>query len=281
MFFKKEEVMKVLGLLFCVLFLLFPHLYADEQGSKKVSFDLEIRASAWAAPCHILKIDNIPLNLRLIPGDWYGRAIPQTSTTPRLLWSAMPASGGLAPQFTFNNRWGLRFGAFYSYPVSDAHKSSSGNTREVNSSGTTERGVGESLNYYATLYANQPRPGFFSEVELRRKSGHHLVLGYMFNPYKIVFEKGTDMFDSLEARSRQDLAAIDLHMPYFGIKWQNPDKSSDGAVMLSAGLIFNQTKIAPIGQGVKFQYLRPGLWVGVNLSTGLGWVAREIFSQGW
>lgn len=269
---------------FCILILFIPyfaHAREPQPQPKRVSFDLEIRGSAWAAPCHIWKIDNIPLSLRKIPGDWYDRAIPQTSTTPRLLWSFLPASVGLAPQFTFNNRWVLRLGAWYSYPVSDAHKSSSGNTREINSSGTTKRGVGKALDYYATLYRPQPRPGLFSEIELRRKSGRHLVSGYMFNPYKIVFEKGTDTYDSLKAYSRQDLAAIDLHMPYFGVKWQNPDNSSDGAVTVFAGLIFNQTKIAPIGQEVNFQYLKPGFWVGINFSTGLGWIIREVFSQGW
>lgn len=267
---------------FCILALLIPCLaQTEEPKPKKVSFDLEIRTSAWAAPCHILKIDNIPPALRKIPGDWYDRYIPWTSTTPRLLWSVMPASVGLAPQFTFNNRWALRLGAWYSYPISDAHKSSSGNTREINSSGTTKRGIGEALNYYATLYASQPRPGLFSEVELRRQSGHHLVFGYLFNPQKIVFESGTDTYNSLKAYYRQDLAAIDLHMPYFGVKWQNPKKSSDGAITIFAGLIFNRTKIAPIGEKVDFQYLKPGFWVGVNLSTGLGWVVREIFSQGW
>lgn len=261
--------------IFAIFALFIPCLaYAQEPKPRKASFDFEVRMSMWASPFYIQRIGNIPPTLRqLFPDE---PIIPSDSTTPRLLFTVGWAG---APQFTFNDRWALRFGAWYNIPSSIARRCNCGNTREINMHGTTERGYGERLVYYATLYRPQPRPGAFSEIELRRKSGHQLILGYLFNPVKIVLEEGTDTYDSLKAYERQDLASVDMHIPYFGVRWQDPNDPAWPGFTIFIGPVFNRARITPIARGIDFQFLKPGFVVGFNVSMSVVGIIREIRSQ--
>ena len=243
--FKKLTVTAVSLTVFC---------FGADQPTADPKFSLEWRVFTYSfnKPEIVPSADSVPLSLRQVPihkgdgGDGIrSLTIPDSHVD---LHNLHHIGTGFGFRVAPLKRLAIRAGAYYSATVNSGPRmDSSGNTREVNFGGTTQRGVGESLVYYSIGFSPTKFPSPYGEIEAKIGSNLYLSFGGSYTQYGISLDRGWDRYNELENWRNDKLGDIKIREPYVGIGFGD----EFGRVVFRAGPTFNSSSILPIAQGIK------------------------------
>lgn len=243
---------------------------SDKAKTKSVKFDLEVRGTIWGVPHYLPQISNVPAALRQIPGhkDDFpsGGAtitVPDASINPQQFVSV---GGAAAPGITIREKVSLRFGVNWGIPFSQsAHTGNTGNTREVNLQGTSERGTGRSLVYYSAQFSAARHPGVFGEVETKVSNRYSVLLGYRADYYDLTIERGWDRFNKLQRLDRRHFASGQMHAPYVGFRIFETQTAEPFSIAVFGGLVFTRLTPGPLAASASIGVTKPSVLLGVSI----------------
>lgn len=230
----------------------------------------EIRGLSQVVPGALGKVSNLPANIRTVPGHQgdpdagVPQLIPDSPVSAGAFTSAL---AGVGPQLRirrFSVQAGALFGVLgFPWP----HTASSGNTREVNQFGTTQRGVGTRLWYYAV--APHPRlfSGFYTEGETSVSQHCGVLGGYSRTLYDLQINSGWDRYDALEHYASYTIAQNTLQSFYAGLRI-GPPRSS---VLVLGGGDLQGSRVQPIAGDATIKLPAAGGFVSVGVSSRFGW----------
>ncbi|MBI2676901.1 MAG: hypothetical protein HYX21_03095 [Candidatus Yanofskybacteria bacterium] len=195
-------------------------------------FSLDWRFSIWGALFHISEIRNIPREYRLVPSikgtDCSSQPLGLTSIPLgcTLVFKQNINPGHLAllsfklvPKYSWNKNT-LRFGpSWTAFGFIPAAMIGSDNTSEDAGNGTTYRGTGRSLVYYASKARWSYIPGAVLEYE--RKTGDYRAwfAGIHLENYRLDIQRGVDSWDALTTRDHKSFAKILVVAPVIGKRY--------------------------------------------------------------
>ncbi len=150
-------------------------------------------------------------------------------------------------------------------------KNTTGNTKEVNQSGTQDRGTGTSLVYINGKATMVTKIGYLAEADVRVHKRFSLIGGYSVSEYDFAIARGYDRNDALEALDEKPYGRDKVKNPYFGVR-VNSDRLIEPAIvgfyllagpnMISTSPVpgigvspFDQTKWS-LRLGLSFGYIR-------------------------
>ena len=213
---------------------------------------------------------SLPLALRQVPGhkDDFSNppllTIPGNTVQPDTF--TLMGSLSIAPEIMFANRVSIRGGMMFDFNFDGAIKNSRDNTQEVNLHGGTERGVGESLVYYAVLtQVKKFEP--YAEIEGKIYGPVWLLVGAKRLSWDYVDERGYDRYDSLETQSTTSLTTVESTPVYGGIDFRFfDDDNLSASFLLLGGIATNSvTTIVPLSLAIQVSP-RHSSFAGVKLT---------------
>lgn len=253
---------------------------SDAEKPKKVRFDVEVRGMMWGVPGYVPRITNVPVALRQVPGhedDFPDGGVVITVPDASInLQRFANVGAAAAPGVVIGERVSLRVGVHWAIPFAQgAQAKSTGNTREINLGGRTDRGVGTSLVYYSVQYSAS-HPGLFGEVEARASKRYSILAGYLTNHNNLKIERGWDRFNALEQFDRRHLASTQMHAPYLGVRILAAEKKSDSlGLALFAGLAYTRVTPGPLASTADIKVSKPGIFLGVSIGKTFGWGKKK------
>lgn len=230
---------------------------------------IELRGLFQFAPSALGTVSNLPAAVRTVPGHQgdpnagQPLPIPDATIAPGTFTGIL---AGVAPQLKVG-RFVFRAGALFgltSFP--HPRKDSSGNTRELNQYGTTARGVGTSLVYYAVVPSAKPLSGFYAESEIRASKNVGVIVGYSRTRYDLRVATGWDRYDALQPYMDYTLAESTMQSFYGGLRIGPPRLG----VLVLGGTALQGSSRTSIGAGANLVYPRSAGVVSLAISTQLG-----------
>jgi hypothetical protein len=230
---------------------------------------IELRGLFQFTPSALGTVSNLPAAVRTVPGHQgdpnAGQPflIPDATIPPGLFTGIL---AGVAPQLKVG-RFVFRAGGLFgltSFP--QPRKDSSGNTRELNQYGTTARGVGTSLVYYAVVPSAKPLSGLYAESEIRASKSVGVIVGYSRTKYDLSVATGWDRYDALQPYMDYTLAESTMQSFYGGLRIGPPRLG----VLVLGGAALHGSSRTPIGAAANLVYPRSTGVISVAISSQLG-----------
>jgi hypothetical protein len=215
----------------------------------------------------------VPLPLRQVPGhpDDFDHppliTIPGETVQPSDTHYMM--SYTIAPEIMIANRVAVRVGVEFDSPVDGEgpRRDSTGNTQEVNLQGTTERGFGRSLVYYAVSIEHPVSPHMYYEVEAKVRGPLWLLIGRKNARENYIIERGYDRYNSLKPFDTQTFALVKSKITYGGIhlRFFDDENRISGNVLIFGGVGTSSAEnLLPVAPEMSFP--GKGWFFGTRLS---------------
>ncbi len=213
-----------------------------------------------------------PLSIRQVPSHPDDGNFIFTIPDAKLSSAYHTGQFSVLPGISFGERMTIRGGVTFvpflgtSGPVKDT----TSNTREINYSGTPDRGYGTTLAYYSGTIGSATKLGYVAELELRAYQDLGVVAGFSTSDYNFNVNRGYDRYDALQHLDTKPYSNDHVQNPYVGIRLNFPSEDErfcGGFYIVGGPLMVDTVPVTGI--------------VGIPTYHQKGWEVKLILSFGY